>query len=213
VVGVVADARAESMEDAAIPLIYISMYQNVEHRSPHHLAIFLRGNLDPAAITTQVRREVQAIDPGLPVFGEQKLGETVAAALAARRFAMEMVGLFALTALLLAAIGIYGVISFVVSERAHEIGVRLALGAEHRDIRRMVLRQGLGLAFAGAAVGLPCAFVASHLMAGLLFGVRPTDLPTFAGVAALLIGVAVAASYVPAWRAARIDPMALLRES
>src|SRR5262249_45005507 len=143
VVGVVADARAESMENAAIPLIYISMYQNVEHRSPHHLAIFLRGKLDPAAITAQVRREVQAIDPGLPVFGEQKLGETVAAALAARRFAMEMVGLFALTALLLAAIGIYGVISFAVSERAHEIGVRLALGAGNRDIRRMVLRQGL----------------------------------------------------------------------
>jgi putative ABC transport system permease protein len=213
VVGVVADARAESMENAAIPLIYTSMYQKVEHRVPHHLAIFLRGNLDPAAITSQVRREVQAIDPGLPVFGEQKLGETVAAALAARRFAMEMVGLFALTALLLAAIGIYGVISFVVSERAHEIGVRLALGAGNRDIRRMVLRQGLGLALAGAAVGLPCALVASHLMAGLLFGVRPTDVPTFAAVAIVLIGVALLASAVPARRATRIDPMRLLRDA
>jgi putative ABC transport system permease protein len=124
---------------------------------------------------------------------------------------MEMVGLFALTALLLAGLGIYGVISYIVSERTHEIGIRLALGAQSRNILRMILRQGLGLAIAGAAVGLVCALIVSHLMAGLLYGVRPTDPLTFSGVAILLIGVALLACYIPARRAMRVDPMVALR--
>ena len=124
---------------------------------------------------------------------------------------MEMVGMFALTALLLAGLGIYGVISYIVSERTHEIGIRLALGAQSRNILRMVLRQGLGLAIAGAAVGLVGALIVSHLMAGLLYSVRPTDPVTFAGVALLLIGVALLACYMPARRAIRVDPLVALR--
>ena len=124
---------------------------------------------------------------------------------------MEIIGLFALTALLLAGLGIYGVISYLVSERTHEIGIRLALGAQRNDILRMVVRQGLGLAIAGAAVGLVCALIVSHLMAGLLYGVRPTDPVTFAGVALLLIGVALLACYIPARRAIRVDPLVALR--
>ena len=124
---------------------------------------------------------------------------------------MEMVALFALTALLLAGLGIYGVISYMVSERTHEIGIRIALGADRRSILRMVLRQGLGLAIIGAAVGLVGALVVSHFMAGLLFGVRPTDPLTFACVALLLIGVAVLACYIPARRAIRVDPLVALR--
>jgi putative ABC transport system permease protein len=124
---------------------------------------------------------------------------------------MEIIGLFAMTALLLAGLGIYGVISYLVSERTHEIGIRLALGAQRSDILRMVVRQGLGLAIAGAAVGLVCALIVSHLMAGLLYGVRPTDPVTFAGVALLLIGVALLACYIPARRAIRVDPLVALR--
>lgn len=124
---------------------------------------------------------------------------------------MEMVGLFAVTALLLAALGIYGVISYIVSERTHEIGIRLALGADSKSILRMVLRQAIGLALAGAAVGLVGALIVSRSIAGLLYGVRPADPLTFAGVAVLLMGVALLASYIPARRAIWVDPLVGLR--
>jgi predicted permease len=207
VVGVVADARSESLAEASVPQIYLSLYQ----RRAKDLAIFVRGPLDTAAIPVELRKQVQAVDPELPVFGAQTLNEMVSESLSERRFSMEMVGLFGLTALLLAGLGIYGVISYMVSERTHEIGIRLALGAQRSSILRMILRQGLGLAIAGAAVGLVCALIVSHLMAGLLYGVRPTDPVTFAGVAVLLLGVALLACYIPARRAIRVDPMIALR--
>jgi putative ABC transport system permease protein len=124
---------------------------------------------------------------------------------------MEMVLLFALTALLLAGLGIYGTISYLVSERTHEIGIRLALGAKRGEIMRMILRQGLALAIAGAALGLVGALIVSHLMAGLLFGVSPTDPLTFVGVTLVLASVALAASYIPAMRAMRVNPLVALR--
>jgi ABC-type antimicrobial peptide transport system permease subunit len=174
------------------------------------LAIFLRGRLDTAAIPREVRDQVQSVDPTLPVFGAQTLSEALSASLSERRFSMEVVGLFALTALFLAALGIYGVLSYVVSERTREIGIRLALGAQRADVMRMVLLQGLRLAAAGGAVGCVGALIVSRLMAGLLYGVRPTDPLTFAGVATLLIGVALLACYIPARRAMRVDPMVAL---
>jgi len=207
VVGVLADARTESLAERSIPLVYQSLYQ----RRAKALAIFVRGQLDEAAIPLQLREQVQSVNPELPVFGAHLLNELAAASLSARRFSMEMVGLFAVTALLLAGLGIYGVISYVVSERTHEIGIRLALGAPRQSILRMVLRQGLRLAVTGAAVGVACAVMVSHLMAGLLYGVSPTDPLTFAGVALLLIGVALLACYVPARRAIRVDPLVALR--
>jgi predicted permease len=207
VVGVIADARTESLAESSVPQIYLSLYQT----RAKDLAIFLRGRLDPAAIPVELRRQVQSVNPELPVFGAETLDEVVSTSLSERRFSMEMVGLFALTALLLAGLGIYGVISYIVSERTHEIGIRLALGAQRGNILRMVLRQGLGLAVAGAAVGLACALIVSHLMAGLLYGVRPTDPLTFAVVALVLIGVALLACYIPARRALRVDPLVALR--
>jgi predicted permease len=207
VVGVIANARTESLAQSDVPQIYLSLYQSASRR----LAIFLRGHLDAAAIPTLVSAQVQSVDPTLPLSGAQTLNETVSESLAERRFSMEMVALFALTALLLAALGIYGVISYMVSERTHEIGIRIALGAESSSILQMVLRQGLALAIAGAAVGLVAALIVSHLMAGLLYGVRPTDPLTFAGVALLLIGVGLLACYIPARRALRVDPLSALR--
>ena len=207
VVGVIANARTESLAQADVPKIYLNFYQTGGKR----LAVFLRGHLDIGAIPAEVREQVQSVDPTLPVSDAHTLTETLSASLAERRFSMEMVGLFALTALLLASLGIYGVISYMVSERAHEIGIRIALGAKSSSIQQMVLRQGLALAIAGAAAGLVGALIVSRSMAGLLYGVRPTDPLTFTAVAFLLIVVALFACYIPARRAIRVDPMVALR--
>jgi len=207
IVGVIANARTLSLAEENVPQVYLSAYQ----KDTKHLAILLRGHLNTAAIPEEVREQVQAVDPTLPVFGAQTLKDALTSSLAERRFGMGMVVLFALTALLLAGLGIYGVISYLVSERTHEIGIRMALGAQRRTILGMVLRQGLGLAIAGAGVGLVGALIVSQLMAGMLYGVRPTDPLTFAGVAALLISVALLACYIPARRAMRVDPLVALR--
>ncbi|MGH9702423.1 MAG: FtsX-like permease family protein, partial [Candidatus Acidiferrales bacterium] len=207
VIGEIANARTDSLAESSVPQIYLNLYQT----GAKHLAIVLRGHLDIAAIPEEVREQVQSVDPTLPVFGAQMLDETVSASLSERRFSMEIVALFALTALLLAGLGIYGVISYAVSERTHEIGIRVALGAQRRDILQMVLRQGLGLALSGAAIGLIGALLVSRLLAGMLYGVGPTDPVTLAGVALLLIGVALFACYIPARRAIRVDPMVALR--
>lgn len=207
VVGVIADARTESLADASAPRMYMSLYQ----RTAKDWAIFLRGQLDTAAIPVQLHAQVQSVDPELPVFGARTLSDVLSASLAGRRFSMEIVGLFALTALLLAGMGIYGVISYIVSERTHEFGIRRALGASRRNILRMVLRQGLGLAIAGTALGLVGALIVAHLMAGVLYGVGPLDPVIFFGVALMLIGVALLACYIPARRAIRVDPLVALR--
>ena len=206
IVGVIADARTESLADAGIPQIYLDIYQ----RPAKFLALYLRGQVDPAAISAQVRTQVQAVDAELPVFHAETLDDVLSSSLSVRRFSMEMVALFAATALLLAGLGIYGTISFLVNEQSREIAIRLALGAQRRDILKMVLRQGLTLAAAGAGVGLVGALIVSHLMAGLFYGVSPYDLSTFAGVTAVLTAVAIAASYVPALRAMRLDPITTL---
>ena len=207
IVGVIADARTESLANASVPQIYLSLYQD----TPKELAIFLRGDLNVGAIPQEVRAMVQSVNPELPVYGAKTLNDAVSASLEQRRFSMDIVAAFAITALLLAALGIYGVISYIVNERTHEIGIRLALGAQRGDVMRIVLRQGLSLAIAGVAVGLVGALIVSRLMAGLLYGVRPTDLLTFAGVAILLISVALLACYIPARRAMRVDPIVALR--
>jgi predicted permease len=206
IVGVIADARTETLADAAIPQIYLSSYQ----RTSKDLAIFLRGQLDPGAVPAQVREQIQTVDPVLPVFHAETLDDVLSASLSVRRFSMEMVAFFAATALLLAGLGVYGTISYVVNEQRREIAIRLALGAQRGDVLKMVLRRGLGLAAAGAALGVAGALIVSHLMTGLLYGVSPTDLPTFAGVTFVLTGLALAASYIPALRAMRLDPITIL---
>jgi predicted permease len=209
IVGVIADARTESLADAGIPQIYRSVYQ----RSAKDLSIFLRGQLDPSAISEQVRKQVQSIDPVLPVFHAETLNEVLSTSLSVRRFSMEMVALFACTALLLAGLGIYGTISYVVNEQRREIAIRLAMGAQRGNILKMVLRWGLGLAAAGAGLGVAGALIVSHLMAGLLFGVSPGDPLTFISLTVVLVIVAAAACYIPARRAMRVDPIIALREA
>ncbi|MGA3049891.1 MAG: ABC transporter permease [Terracidiphilus sp.] len=208
VVGVIADARTESLEKPDVPQIYKCLFQITENE----LALFLRGRLDPARIPDETRVAVQSINSGLPVFGAMTLPGIVSGSLSQRRFSMEMVLIFALSALSLAALGIYGTISYLVNERTHEIGIRLALGATRGTILQMILRQGWELVITGTALGLVGALIVSHLMAGLLYGVRPTDPVTFVGVAILLIGTALLACYLPARRAMRVDPMVALRD-
>jgi predicted permease len=207
VVGIIGNARTESLAQADVPQLYVNLYQT----GAKHLAILLRGHLNTMVIADGVRKHVQALDSTLPVFGAQTLDETVSASLSQRRFSLEVIALFALTALLLASIGVYGVISYLVSERTREIGIRLALGAQKRNILRVVLQQGLQLAIAGAVIGLVCALIVSHLMATFLYGVKPTDPLSFGGVAGLFVGVALLACYLPARRAMKIDPMVALR--
>jgi len=206
IVGVIADAHTESLADAGTPQVYLDIYQ----RHAKDLAFLMRGQIDPHAISAQVRTQIQAVDPELPVFRAETLDDVLSSSLSVRRFSMEMVAFFAATALLLAGLGIYGTISYVVNEQRREIAIRLALGAQRSDILKMVLRQGLTLAAAGTGVGLVGAFIVSHLMAGLLYGVSPYDLSTFAGVTAVLTAVAIAASYIPALRAMRLDPITML---
>jgi predicted permease len=207
IVGVIADARTESLAAAAIPQIYRSVYQH----PAKSLTVFVRGQLDPRAISAHVREQVQSVDPQLPVFRAETLDEVLASSLSVRRFSMEMVAFFAATALLLAGLGIYGTISYVVTEQRREIAIRLAMGAQRGDVLKMVLRRGIGLAAAGAGLGVAGALIVAHLMAGLLYGVSPTDLPTFAAVTLVLTAVALAASYFPALRAMRLDPITILR--
>jgi predicted permease len=207
IVGIIADARTESLSDAGIPQIYLSVYQ----RTAKDLAIFLKGQLDPAAISSHVREQVQSIDAELPVFRAETLDDVLSASLSVRQFSMEMVALFAATALLLAGLGIYGTISYLVNEQTREIAIRLALGAQRAKILKLVLGQGLALAIAGAGLGLVGALILSHLMASLLYGVSPIDPPTFVTVTVVLTAVALAASYIPALRAMRIDPLTALR--
>jgi len=206
IVGVIADARTESLADAAVPLIYRSVYQ----RASKEVTIFLRGRLDLATLPAQVREQVQVVDRTLPVFHAVTLDEVLSDSLSIRRFSMEMVGAFAAAALLLSGLGIYGTISYMVTEQRREIAIRLALGARRGTILRMVLRRGLVLAAVGSGVGVAGALVVSHLMAGLLYGVSPADLPTFAGVTLVLSIVALSASCIPALRAMRLDPIRAL---
>jgi predicted permease len=207
IIGIIADARTETLSEAGVPQIYASAFQ----KPSKHLAIFLRGPTNVTATEERVREIVQSLDPTLPVFGAGLLTNAVSGSLAARRFALQIVALFALTALLLAALGIYGVMSYTITARTQEIGIRLALGAPRRRMFAEIVGHGLMLAVAGTVVGVLCAAVAARLMAGVLYGIRPMDLMTFAGVSIVLIVVAALACSIPARRALGIEPLMALR--
>jgi predicted permease len=207
IVGVVADARTESLAEPVPPQVYASLYQ----REAKHLAIFLQGGAEPAVLERQVRDVVQSLNPSLPVFGVETLDATITASLALRRLSLVLIALFAGIALLLSAIGIYGVVAYVVSERTQEIGVRLALGADRSQVLGMVMRQELGMVIVGATAGILGAVILSRMLAEWLAGVRSLDPLTLAASAAVLTAVAAASCYLPARRAAGIEPVIALR--
>jgi ABC-type antimicrobial peptide transport system permease subunit len=175
------------------------------------VAVVLRTRGDPTIVMGPVRRAVEEFDPREVVYSVQTLSEVWSNAVAARRLAMIFLALFAAVAVVLACVGVYGVMSYIVGQRTHELGVRTALGAQPRDLLRLVLGHGAKLALVGVAIGAAASFGLTRLMANQLFGVTAHDPMTFAAVAALLFGVTVLSCYIPARRAMRVDPVIALR--
>jgi putative ABC transport system permease protein len=159
-----------------------------------------------------VRHEVEAVDPNVPVHSISSMDQIIARSVADRRFALELLGVFAGVALLLAAVGIYGVMSYSFSQRTHEVGIRVALGAQRLDILRLALGEGMRMVIIGLAAGLAGAAVVTRLFRSMLFDVGPADPITFLSVSALLASVALFACYIPAQRATRVEPLVALRE-
>ena len=213
IVGVVADARYRSVEREADPTFYLPLEQNDERWPFLAFTVWTdRGAAATTAAAALLRSAVRAADPQQPISRLRSIEEILGDSMAARRFNTWIVGLFAATALLLAAIGTYGVMAFAVTSRTRELGVRAALGATPGDLIRMVLGQGLVLTLLASAIGLAAAVAVTRFMASMLFKVAPTDPLTFALVGSVLGLVAMAATFVPARRAMRVNPVTALRE-
>ncbi|MBX6365223.1 MAG: ABC transporter permease, partial [Gemmatimonadetes bacterium] len=207
IVGVIADERIHGVTEAAPPALYLPLAQ-----APGGSGVLLvRTAGDPARLAEPVRGAIHAVDPGLAVYGVEPLEATFLASIAQRRFTMLVLGAFAAVALLLALVGVHGVLSYTVSQRQAEMGIRMALGASRRDVVALVLRGGLGLALLGTALGLVGALAGSRVLASLLYGVGPLDPVTFLGVPAAVLAAAALASWLPARRATRVDPIVALR--
>jgi predicted permease len=209
IVGVVGDERFHGLAQAAPIAVYVPLAQVPSADGAG--VLLLRASGDPMALSAAARGVIRELDPSLAAFGVEALGDTLSRSVAERRFTMLVLGLFATLALVLAAVGIHGVLSFGIARRTREFGLRMALGAPPGLVRRLVVREGLALAGCGLAIGLLAAFGLTGLLAKLLFGVAPRDPATFLAVALFLAAVAASASYLPARRATRVDPAVALR--
>ncbi|HET7750310.1 MAG TPA: FtsX-like permease family protein, partial [Terriglobales bacterium] len=210
IVGIVGDVKFSALDADVAPMIYMSNFQ-VASGVSRHAVFVVRTAGDPASLASAASRTIWSVDKDLPVFGVTTMNDVLASSVAQRRFSMSLLGGFAVLALLMAAIGLYGVLSYSVSQRMHEMGLRMALGANARDLMRLVVGQGIRVAMAGVAAGLLASFAATRLLSGMLFGVSPLDPFTFVTVAVVLVAAALLASFVPARRATRVDPMVALR--
>jgi putative ABC transport system permease protein len=207
IVGLVGNIKSDGFDQPDQPHLYYPIFQNPAYA----MAIYLRTDVAASTVTQSLREQVRALDRDLPVFGERTMTQVAAESMSRRRFAMQVVGLFGILALVLAAVGIYGVIAYSVTQRTREIGIRVALGASRSAILRWVLKQGMVLTMAGVVVGLIGALALTRLLRSLLFGVGPTDIVTYGVLAAVLTVVALIACYVPARRATKVDPLVALR--
>src|SRR5476649_527504 len=207
IVGVVGDTKTGSLTEESGAQIYVPHAQDSQW---NFMGLVIRTAGDPAAFATTLRREVQALDKDQPIYNVRTMDDVVANSLGTRRVSMQLFAVFACAALLLAAIGIYGVMAYTVTQRTQEIGIRMALGAQRSDVLGLVVRQGMTLAAIGVVAGLAGAFGLTRVMASLLFNVQPDDPATFLAISFLLIAVAFLACYLPARRAAKLDPMIAL---
>ncbi len=210
VVGVIKDIKNDGLDQSGTPHIYAPIY-----RAPgiRNFSVTVRTSLSATSLEPLIRREIQAVDPDLPVFNVRTMNEVIDGSLASRRFSAELVGVFAILALLLASVGIYGLLAYMVGQRSHEIGVRMALGAMPSTIGKMIVSRGAGLAGIGVGTGLLLSGIMAPLISSLLYGVRPIDPEVFIAVPLILMVVVLLASYIPARRAARVNPIVALRES
>ncbi len=206
IVGLVGNIRHRSLDEEAKPEYYLPNAQ----RPYRGLILAVRSQQDPRSLTSAIRAEIQRLDPDLPLANIRTLEQVTADSIAPRRLSVALITVFAAVALVLASVGIYGVMSFLVVQRTHEIGVRMALGAQRRDVLLLVIGRAARLLLLGSAIGLVLAFFSSRALASLLYNVPPFDLPTFTLVTAALALVALLASYLPAHRAAKADPMIAL---
>ncbi|MEJ7710134.1 MAG: FtsX-like permease family protein [Pyrinomonadaceae bacterium] len=207
IVGVVKDVRYMGRDDESRGLVYVPHRQD----SWGSMVVTVRTEDDPLRLSRDLRHVIWSVDQDLAMANVTTMQQTLVASTARARFSMLLLSLFAVIALILAAVGIYGVMAYSVAQRSHEIGIRMALGARRDDVLKLVLGQGLRLTAAGVALGLIGAFALTRLMSSLLYGVSPTDPLTFAAVSLLLAGLAMLACYLPARRATKVDPMVALR--
>jgi putative ABC transport system permease protein len=207
IIGLVGDVRHAGLDAEPNAEIFVPFTQEPSNS----MTLVVRTGSDPAAFVPAVRTQLLALDKDQPIFNVQTMEQVVAESVSQRRLAMLLFGLFAVLALALATIGIYGVMSYSVSQRAHEIGVRLALGAQRRDVLRLVIADGMALTLGGVVLGLAAAFALTRLLASLLYGVKATDPATYAAISLLLAAVAFLACYLPAHRATKVNPLIVLR--
>ena len=210
IIGVVGDTKTSALDADSGAQIYVPHAQDPQW---NFMALVIRTAGDPAVFANTLRHEVQALDKDQPIYSVRTMDDVVMNSLGARRVSMQLFAVFAGAALLLSAIGIYGVMAYSVTQRTHEIGIRMALGAQKSDVLGLVIRQGMTLTAIGVAVGLAGAFALTRLIANLLFGVAATDPATFVAIPLLLLFVALVACYLPARRAARLDPKIALAQS
>ncbi len=211
IVGIAGDVRHSGLSEQVWPEVYVPHAQGGVFETRSAMAVVVRASGDPLSLTAAVRAQAAEIDKDQPIANINTMENRLANSLARQRFSALLLGIFAGLALALAAVGLYGVMSYAVAERTHEIGIRMALGANRSDVMGMVVREGLTLTIVGAGIGIVGAFFLTRLMASLLYGVSATDPATFALITALLVGVALTASFVPARRATKVDPMVALR--
>ena len=210
IVGVVRHVQSRRLDAASGVQVYFPFYRDP---TAYNMSLVVRTSAtDPLSLSGTVRAAIQSLDGNQPVYDVFTLSQLVGNSMSQRRFAMLLMGMFAAVALALAAVGIYGVMSYSVAQRTHEIGIRLALGAQTGDVLRMVIGQGMTLTLIGATIGLAAAFALTRLLETLLFGISAADWATYAEISALLAGVALLACYLPARRAAQVDPMIALRQ-
>jgi predicted permease len=216
IVGVVKDIKQDGLDTTGLPHVYVPMYQDFDVADGYvfrDAVILLRTSLPASALDPLIRNQVHSVDPRLPVYDVASMNDVLDRSLGARRFAAQLVGGFAVLSLLLTSIGIYGVLAYMVGQRSHELGIRMALGATRRQILALILGRGAVLAGVGVFAGVVLSASAASMIASVLYGVRPHDPAVFLAVPVLLLAVAVLASYLPARRATRIDPIRALREA
>jgi putative ABC transport system permease protein len=207
VVGVVGDIKQHHLEQASRLAVYVPFAQDPWS----FFALVVRTKFEPASAASAVEGAIHAVDPDQPVYNVRSMRDVEAASLSPQRLQIALIGLFAALALILSCMGIYGVMAYSVAQRTSEIGVRMALGARTGNVLGLILGEGLRLAILGAGLGLAGSFFAARLLSGMLFGVAPSDPFTFGSVALVLVAVAMAACYIPARRATRVDPLVALR--